>query len=131
MKNIVMKYAVVFSLVVASGAMLLDVSQRVQEVEREIRATERSIAREQENIRVLQAEWAYLNDPARLEMMAISGLEMGALSPEDIVSDFDMLRGFQNEKLKSSVVHNISPRKKSRMVRNISYNGSSVKTGAQ
>ncbi len=74
------KYVVVIMLVVLSGAVLMEVSQRVQRAEREISRLDRKIERERERVRILDAEWAYLNDPARLEAMARAGLEMS--SPE-------------------------------------------------
>ena len=36
-------------------------------------------------IRVLQAEWSYLNDPSRLEALARKHLPMGPASPSQIV----------------------------------------------
>ena len=117
MRYIALKYFIVFCLVVSSGAMLLDVSQRVQEVRREIRRADRSIEREQENIRVLQAEWAYLNAPSRLEMISTSGLGMGVAAPDDIVSGFGVF-GVDDV---PSVFHVPTRKPKNNMVRNISY----------
>ena len=88
MKGFILKHIIVFILVILSGALLMDVAQRVQKVEREIKGYEREIVREEESIRTLKAEWAYLNDPARLEALAIGGL--GLTSPDDLKLVSDM-----------------------------------------
>lgn len=52
------------------GAALYHTSQRVHDGRSELRAMTQEISREEESIRVLNAEWAYLNQPERLEKMA-------------------------------------------------------------
>lgn len=54
---------------VATG-VLFHTSYRVQELEAELGALNREIIEEQEAIRVLKAEWSYLNEPARLERLS-------------------------------------------------------------
>lgn len=87
MRGMVMKYSVVFALVVGSGALLMDVSHRVQRMERQVVKADRAIARKQEAIRVLKAEWAYLNNPIRLERLAKSGLALDAPDSADLISE--------------------------------------------
>tara|TARA_R110002072_G_scaffold298214_1_gene471870 strand:+ start:395 stop:742 length:348 start_codon:yes stop_codon:yes gene_type:complete len=87
MRFIILKYGIVFSLVIMSGVMLMDVSHRVQRAERDVRKVERHINREQENIRVLRAEWAYLNAPARLERLATQGLGLSVPDVDALISD--------------------------------------------
>lgn len=87
MRFLILKYGIVFSLVVMSGVMLMDVSHRVQRAERDVRKVERHINREQENIRVLRAEWAYLNEPSRLERLATQGLGLSVPGVDALVSD--------------------------------------------
>lgn len=126
MKSLMVKYIVVFALVIATGTMLLDVSQRVQEAEREIRRADRAIEREEENIRVLRAEWAYLNDPARLELISASGLNMAVPSPENLLSDFQAVTGDDELDAQStapSFVRTPTRKPQNDMVRSISYNG--------
>ncbi|HYC04268.1 MAG TPA: hypothetical protein VED40_13300 [Azospirillaceae bacterium] len=53
---------------VASG-ILYHTSYRVQEQAERLSSINRQIVAEQEAIQVLKAEWAYLNDPARLERL--------------------------------------------------------------
>ncbi len=90
MRHIFVKYAVAFSLVIISGAMLLDVSQRVQKAEREVRRVDRALEKERESIRVLEAEWAYLNDPARLEEITAQGLDLAMQPAKDVISDMGL-----------------------------------------
>lgn len=56
--------------VVVTGVMLFAVSQKVQQTEREITAQKQQLSLEKESLRVLQAEWAYLNRPDRLENLS-------------------------------------------------------------
>ncbi|MAF68937.1 MAG: hypothetical protein CMH25_06290 [Micavibrio sp.] len=56
--------------VVVTGVMLFVVSQKVQQTERDISAQKQQLSLEKESLRVLQAEWAYLNRPDRLENLS-------------------------------------------------------------
>ncbi|NCC21146.1 MAG: energy transducer TonB [Alphaproteobacteria bacterium] len=67
-----------FSLAIASGGLLYLISQRVHEAESVLSRLEGQLDREEEAIRVLHAEWDYLNHPARLEQLARQYLEMEA-----------------------------------------------------
>ncbi len=91
MRGAIIKYTVVFVMVVASGTMLMNVSHHVQRVERDIKLIDRKIAREKENIRVLKAEWAYLNNPSRLEELATNYVDL--ISPEaaQLISDMSVI----------------------------------------
>lgn len=91
--NIYIQYFAVFLMAFASGASLVVVSHKVQGVEREIARAEREISREQEAIRILNADWAYLNNPAYLEAMATRYLNLSAPKAEGLVSDFSSLSG--------------------------------------
>lgn len=52
------------------GALLFRTSQSVQGAEDRLAELNRTIRQEQESIRVLDAEWDYLNRPQRLEALA-------------------------------------------------------------
>ena len=68
----------VFFVAALSGAALLHVSQNVQQVEGELAGVKASYRSEREAIHVLNAEWAYLNSPERLEVLAGEYLDLGA-----------------------------------------------------
>ncbi len=91
MKFVLLKYCVVISLVVVSGSLLMDVSHQVQVVEGDIKAQKRSIVREEEAVRVLKAEWAYLNDPARLERLVSGSVGLYAPNASDIISEVGVI----------------------------------------
>ncbi|MDB5367692.1 MAG: hypothetical protein JWM77_3619, partial [Rhodospirillales bacterium] len=70
---------------VAAG-LVMHVSYRVQRTEQYLAKLEREIVREQDQIRVLDAEWSYLNDPARIEALARRHLMLAPMSAKKIVS---------------------------------------------
>jgi len=76
MKLLISRTFWVFVLAGLSGAALLHISQRVQDAEVRLGAIKAQAAEEQENIRVLSAEWEYLNSPARLEILAAQYLDL-------------------------------------------------------
>jgi hypothetical protein len=53
-------------LVIAAGFCMFQIKFAVQELEHQLGQTNRDIARAQEQVRVLKAEWSYLNEPNRL-----------------------------------------------------------------
>ncbi|RMF75642.1 MAG: hypothetical protein D6740_00495 [Alphaproteobacteria bacterium] len=57
-------------LVIAAGISLYLLAHRVDERRARIAALHAEIAREQANIRILEAEWAYLTSPERIRMDA-------------------------------------------------------------
>jgi len=58
------------------GGLLFVVSQKVSAVGRDIRTVEKIVENEKETLRVLNAEWHYLNRPDRLEKV-LSGQNYG------------------------------------------------------
>ncbi len=73
-------------LAVLSGSALFWVSQQVQEAERVQRNLQAVIDQEQEALRVLTAEWDYLNRPDRLEELARTYLNMEPMAIETAVT---------------------------------------------
>lgn len=63
-------------LAVGVGVVLFRVSERVQTAEDNLARMEQAAAKEAENVRVLRAEWDYLNRPDRLESLAHKYLKM-------------------------------------------------------
>lgn len=71
---------------IVAGATVFTVSHRVDAVRKELRATETSIVREQETIRVLDAEWAWLTRPERLQDLAQNLTDLQATNPKQLAS---------------------------------------------
>ncbi|MAM35104.1 MAG: hypothetical protein CMH28_08530 [Micavibrio sp.] len=74
-------FILLVSAIFISGSLLFSVSQRVQSTEREIGQLKEKLSQENESLRVLRAEWAYLNRPDRLEAMAVNGVLPSANTP--------------------------------------------------
>lgn len=75
----------VLMMVIVSGSALFWVSQKVQQLERQQKSFTAQIAEEKEGIRVLTAEWDYLNRPERLELLAQRYLGMQVVTPDQII----------------------------------------------
>ena len=75
---------IVISAILVSGFMLFNVSQQVQEAQRQLAAINNKITYEQEKIKVLEAEWAYLNRPDRLEYLASHYLDMHTMQAQKV-----------------------------------------------
>jgi hypothetical protein len=76
-----MRKATVFWLGVAAfcGTVLFHTSQQVTDGRARLATMEREMLREEESIRVLQAEWSYLNQPDRLEKLSAQYLQLEPL----------------------------------------------------
>jgi cell division protein FtsL len=70
MKNWILLTAIVTLLL--TGSSVFVIAQRMHQAQNELTMHKREIATERENLRVLQAEWTYLNNPDRLEKLATS-----------------------------------------------------------
>ncbi|MGB0671247.1 MAG: cell division protein FtsL [Rhodospirillales bacterium] len=75
-----------FAVAFALGCGFFVVAYEVKSLEEDLDGLNRKIADEQEAIHVLRAEWAYLNDPSRLEALAERHLGLAPLDPARIVS---------------------------------------------
>lgn len=60
----------------AAGTMLFHTSQLVTDGRAKLAQLQKKTAEEEESIRVLQAEWSYLNKPGRLEKLASEYLDL-------------------------------------------------------
>lgn len=69
-----------FVLAVSSGTALFHTSQDVQDTLDETARLASATAEERESLRVLKAEWAYLNQPERLERLAAEHLDLAPMT---------------------------------------------------
>lgn len=68
---------------VAASALYL-VKYRVMDVKDEVAALSQQLAQEKESIRLLDAEWSYLNRPERLEALSAAYLSLEMISPDRV-----------------------------------------------
>ena len=74
------------SVLCAMGAALFLVKHVVKDLEARLAAVNRGIVSSQDNIHVLNAEWSYLNNPARLRQLAERHLGMHPMGPSQLVT---------------------------------------------
>ncbi len=87
MKKFLSRYIVVLFIAGLSGGMLLHTSHNVELAEEDLRELKNALQREQDEIRVLHAEWAYLNRPDRLEILAGQYLDLLPPQPGQMLAD--------------------------------------------
>ena len=73
-------------LVILSGVGIFVVKYQVQALEDELHAKEQQIDRDRSAIRVLEAEWAYLNDPGRLRRLSEEHLHFTAPTSQSVAT---------------------------------------------
>ncbi|MGO4126752.1 hypothetical protein AB4Z01_20285 [Inquilinus sp. YAF38] len=73
-------------LIGASSAFLFKTSYEVQALEGDLRGINRSILREQDSIRVMHAEWAFLNQPSRLQALTDQFTKLRPIAPTQMVA---------------------------------------------
>jgi cell division protein FtsL len=76
--------------VIGLSVGLYDIKYRAQVADREAQRLEAKIAGEQEAIRVLRAEWSYLNQPERLQELAARYTTLKPLTASQIGSFEDV-----------------------------------------
>ena len=88
-----MRRFVIFCWVLAGSVTaltLFQIKQEVTELEAEIKTVHRDILRDQEAIHVLEAEWSYLNNPARIATLAERHLQLGPIPAERVIGFADL-----------------------------------------
>lgn len=83
-----MRRFVIFCWILAGSATaltLFQIKQEVLELEHDIKSVHREILRDQEAIHVLEAEWSYLNNPARIAALAERHLNLAPIPAERII----------------------------------------------
>lgn len=80
------RISMVIWLIVAGGvaAGLYQVKYEVQRLEEAVREVHQSIESDKRRLRVLEAEWSYLNRPSRLSRLAEAHLDMGPMQAKQI-----------------------------------------------
>lgn len=79
-----------FSLTIAASVALYHTSDRVRDLNHQLRGLNNSIEAEQRSIHVLKAEWVYLSNPARVEMEAKKHLALKPASPQQVIAMRDL-----------------------------------------
>lgn len=73
-------------LAITCGVLLFHTSQKVVDGQEKLSALEKNISTEDESLRVLSAEWSYLNKPERLEKLARQHLKLEPMKGRQFVT---------------------------------------------
>lgn len=83
-------HALIWTVLVAGAVgVLFYTSHQTQELEAELEARHSAVIAQREAIRILRAEWAYLNEPGRLRELARRHTPLGPAMPVQIVASPD------------------------------------------
>lgn len=96
-----MRKTAVLWLVLAAiaGGVLFHTSQRVTDGRAELDKIAQSLRKEDESLRVLQAEWSYLNQPDRLEKLAKKYFRLVPLKGSQFAKPDDLETRLEEEKV--------------------------------
>lgn len=87
------RYTAPFFLTVVAGCatFLFWTSQSVQQAQQRLGVMKAELAQERQSMRVLRAEWDYLNRPDRLEALAVRYLDLVPPAPDGLLASVDDL----------------------------------------
>lgn len=88
-----MKRFVIFCWIAAGSVtalILFQIKQEVRSLEQEIAQTQQQILQDQEAVHILEAEWSFLNSPARLSALAQRHLDMAPIPAERVIGFADL-----------------------------------------
>jgi hypothetical protein len=91
MKKILPRALMIVGAIAISGGALLHTSQSVQQVEARLDQIRADIERENQGIDLLEAEWAILNSPYRLERLATDALGMEPSKASEMQTDMSCI----------------------------------------
>jgi hypothetical protein len=74
-----------FLLAGVMGLLLFSVKHKIQHQEKHLKELHHNIKQTQEAIHVLKAEWAYLNEPLRLQKLTLKYTGLQPLQPSQIL----------------------------------------------
>src|SRR3546814_20509050 len=73
-----------------TALILFQIKQEVRVLEEQVADTRRTILEDQEAVHVLEAEWSYLNSPARIGALAERHLDLAPIPAERIIGFDDL-----------------------------------------
>lgn len=84
-------------LIILSAYSVFHVKYRVKELSRDYTELNRQIAQDKEAVHVLNAEWAYLNQPSRLKLLAERYLNLRYIAASQVKSVENMYIAAANQ----------------------------------
>lgn len=78
-------YIITLFLICISAFSLFQIKFKVQNLYREVAELKKQLEHEKNSIHVLKAEWAYLNQPERLQRFAEKFLNLSEVKPDQII----------------------------------------------
>ncbi len=82
-------FSIVFAVVVGAG--LFQLKYLVESKDRQLQALQDQLVEDQRAIRVLEAEWAYLNSPDYLQDLSVRYLGLRPTAPGQVLRDISLL----------------------------------------
>lgn len=81
-----LSFVFLFSILIIVGCCVYNVSNQYQMLNKKVQRHVSQSAQEQENIRVLQAEWAFLTNPVRMEKLATEHFDLKPIDGTQLVA---------------------------------------------